>query len=199
MSITSSNGKNAIWVISFLVCGVMAMANDIITTPDIFKALKDRDTFVLELMDSFQQAKNKEIKASILFALGEMRSEKAIPLLISNIDFESEDIVSRLPKYPIPAVTALGKIGIPAIRPILNEIKINTDANKATYLYYAIISIDGAELAIFLLEKEIKNTISDEEVKRLNYVLSMVKEQCLREQNAKMHDRVKNSMNTVKK
>lgn len=160
------------------------MANDVVTEHGILAAIMARDISIKELINDFQRVNDKNIKACILFALGELRAEKAIPLLISNINFEPEDVVSGLPKYPMPAATALGKIGIPTIKPILECIKLNADTTKATYLYYAIISINGAEFAISLLEKEIKSAASEKDVKRLNYVLSMVKEQYSQRQKA---------------
>ncbi len=160
-------------------------AYETLTEQEILKTVKNCDASVTELINKFHQVKDKKIKACILFALGEMRSEKAIPLLISNINFEPVDFTTKLPKYPEPASIALSKIGIPAIKPVLKAIKLNSNKEKAAYFAYAIIEMGYPELAIFLLEKEIKNTVSKHGVDQLKFVLSIIKKHYLRKLKAK--------------
>ena len=165
----------------------------------VLDAIAKRDAIIDELIDAFQDIEDEETeetpivptegdetKAHILYLLGELRAVDAIPLLIENIDFEVRAMMfDRLP-YTFPGAKALEKIGVPAVKLILDAIKSNTDDKKIFYFYHALISIGGNELAIYFLEKEIANTASPEACSRLEKILAMVKEKIAKEKQSKI-------------
>ena len=96
---------------------------------------------IIENNDSSQQA-----KVEAVHALGEMRAEESVPILLSNLALGAGPVVLRGPhpfKKAFPVKDALEKIGEPAVPFILSEIRRTDDPQKLWQLIFSLSSIVG--------------------------------------------------------
>lgn len=149
--------------------GKLSCAND-------FAIIKQRQKTVNQLIANFKKSNDKDYKRSVMYALGQLRAIKAIPLLIKNIRYGNYgSIRGNMPQYGVePAANALSRIGIPAIAPILNAIKKINDHFTVCYLCNALVDINGYDLAVFYLEKEIDKTKDYTDKTRLEKALKLI-------------------------
>ena len=158
----------------FLLSGKI-YANDSLSEKQNLAIIIKRQETISQLIINFKKSNDKEYKRSILYTLGKLRAKTAISFLIKNIDYGISGPALRIPKYGTePAEEALSKIGAPAISPILNSLKISFNRSRLYSLTNALVGINGHDLAIFYLQKEIKKTKNSDYVAKLKKALQIV-------------------------
>ena len=159
-----------------MACGAFA-AESSISEQMVLESLKKHETFVHELIKSFPNCNDKNTKLAIIYALGQLRAIEGIPLLIKNIDYGTTmKNIKWLPKYgALPAAEALTKVGIPAVKPVMEAIvKEKNEFNLRTYCVI-LIGIYGADYAVVELNKEINMQKDETSRSRLEFVLKLAK------------------------
>ncbi len=160
----------------YLICSVTFLfGNEKNKEEIVAEVLKERTQKIDLLLNLFNENNNKETNFAVFYTLGELRAEKAISLCLAHINYDYTGNLKIYPKYgPAPAATALSKIGLPSVKPLLDTLKNCDDEAKLPYIYMAIIGIGGTELAEYFLVKEIKITPDKKQVERLNKALEAV-------------------------
>lgn len=169
-----------LFLFSFLFAGnIQICGGNMISEDSNLAIIKQRQATIDQLINNFKISKDREYKISILYTLGELRAEVAVPLLIENLTYGIDDSTKRLPKYPNPAAKALEKIGIPSIQPVLEFIKSNTNDFKLALACDTLVGIDGYDLAVFFLKKEISKTRDSQHLDNLNKAVKIISKQKL--------------------
>jgi hypothetical protein len=94
-----------------------------------------------------------------IYLLGHLRAKEAVPVLIERLTpLEGQSFVIWEMVLLCPAADALGEIGIPAVKPLLDELKKEELAPYRNMYLMTIITILGPELTEVLLKKEVKSS-----------------------------------------
>lgn len=119
-----------------------------------------------------------------ILLLGDLRASEAVPVLMRNLGYrnpEKTDLPRLRLKYSgfaYPAANSLSKIGVPAVPPLLEELKTLEEAEpKRAICIWTLKSILGKELAKSYLGMAIKEAEDDKSRGNLKAAL----EQLLRE------------------
>lgn len=125
------------------------------------------------LIQQLKNAKSMQAKTYIIYMIGNLRSRSAVEELIKIIDFKTTIIdrrqkITRWDSYP--AAEALGKIGSPAMRPILDALCKESDELRVGLLKGVLCDILGTQMAKHYVELAIPE-VSDEDKQRLQKVL----------------------------
>ncbi|TET34604.1 MAG: hypothetical protein E3J72_13585 [Planctomycetota bacterium] len=94
--------------------------------------------------------------------LGEYKAEKAVKVLIKNIDYKVEKQIAGgftdwFSRYP--AANALVKIGLPSVDPLIFKIKrISDNLNMRKVCCWTLNKILGKKMAVFMLKEHISAT-----------------------------------------
>jgi hypothetical protein len=103
--------------------------------------------------------------------LGEFRAVEAIPVLLKNVEYKNHkslatDYDQTWPTW-YPAAEALAKIGMPAVKPLFDELSGISELNRRRKLCCNIlIEIMGKELASFALKEHLAEV--KDETKKAN-------------------------------
>lgn len=143
--------------------------------------IESRKTMINQLISDFHKSDSQEYKRSAIYTLGELRATEAGPLLIENIDFGWEDdrVYKAIPKYPMPAVVALCKIGVSSTPLLLKGIKSSVGedkiaSRKMTFLSGVLLEIYGSDLVMVLLETETKKSVAQTERENLQKAITII-------------------------
>lgn len=167
--------------VTLLLCFLLAItvragAADKPSEEAALASIQERTETIDRLIHSFSPDNSVDVNNAILYALGELRAKQAIPLLLEHLKYGMPTgNIKRLPKYgPFPAVTALSRIGLPAVPAILAEIKNPKQSGKIGLLAEALTDMGGTGLAHYLLSEEIKHSTDKNEIQRLQLALLVV-------------------------
>jgi hypothetical protein len=135
-------------ILIFLVV-VAAYGQKDIASIDVDELLVRKTVLTTNLMAIFG-ASDMPTKVNIVRAIGELRLEGAVNLLLDNIELEPE----RPSQAGKVCVTALKRIGMPSIRPLINRI-LQEPRRQIRFLYVAaVVEILGTRLAECALKLE---------------------------------------------
>ena len=147
------------WLLIALLVATSLWAADENSPLNIEQILQQRKKTIDGLQAAFADTGDITIKVKIMFALGELRATPAVKLLIDNIKMGQAGAETRLSAYGSePAATALAKIGVPSVRPVLAKLKENIDELSRAIFANVLMDIYGVPVAQFVLEQEIRST-----------------------------------------
>ena len=138
--------------------------------------LKNRKEQMEYMISQFNDEKTSiEAKGYIIYLLGKLRYDEAIPFLVKNIDFDAHSDKSRsyymletVAKYP--AIISLYELNLPAIQAILIALKTETDPKRRRLMLFTIKQ-RGSNVGKSLIETELKNRNDS-----TNYINSVITE-----------------------
>ena len=125
------------------------------------------------LLQQLKEAQSMQAKTYIIYMIGNLRSRSAIVELIKIVDFKTNFMdrrqkIARWDSYP--AAEALGKIGSPAMQPIVNALGKESDELRIRLLKGVLCDILGSKMAKYYIESAISEA-SDKEKERLKKIL----------------------------
>ncbi|GEM_PF-4129251 len=143
------------FVVTLGAVGTLGCAAERTVDVEVDEKIELQDKSVARLIELFHDDRNANSRPHIIYALGELRASSAVGLLLSNLKCGQDDSKKRLPPYgPEPAGTALAKIGIPAVKPILKDLAKGVDEASMRILCNVLIDIYDARLARIVLQQE---------------------------------------------
>lgn len=135
-----------------------------------------------ELLRQLKQEKNLSnyAKCQICYVLGKMRAQRAVTVLVENIDLKAEEVApkGRLPRwFSYPAREALVQIGQPASYAIMDIIGSNKLEPTKVHAYAEVVAeIEGSEYALMKLRERHTKTKEDKIQKQYEMVIARVQE-----------------------
>ena len=152
---------------------------------EVDKRMKEREAMVAFYVHELRSEKDPEKQMRICFLLGNFRANKAAPALADVIDLHNPDFSDAprggLPMYgPYPAVSALVRIGLPAIRTMIERLETEQD-NTKRHLEVSVIreicgEIYGIELTTSVLEKAAAEQTDPDKKANLNEAVELSKQ-----------------------
>lgn len=138
--------------------------------------LESRKKQMEYMISQFNDEKTSiDAKGYIIYLLGKLRYDEAIPFLVAHIDFDAHSdksrsyyMLERVIKYP--AIQSLYELNLPAIQAILTALKIETDPRRRRLMLFTIKQ-RGSNIGKSLIETELKNRNASS-----NYIDSVITE-----------------------
>jgi hypothetical protein len=116
------------------------------------------DALVQLLRAKAEYPRRTSVKRDVIRLLGELRAERAVEYLVTNVAFYYPDVWENYALADYPAAIALTNIGYPSVKGIINQLIHPTTEEELKLFAWVIISIEGAERAavgLFRLEHEL--------------------------------------------
>jgi len=161
-------------MMSYLCCYATTNNVPALTLPDFITAnhreldeaciilLKNRQKQMEYMISQFNDEKTSiDAKGYIVYLLGKLRYDEAIPFLVEHIDFDAHSDKSRHyymleTVYKYPGIQSLYELSLPAIKAILTALKTETNPKKRRLLLYTIKRFGNNTGKVFI-ETELKN------------------------------------------
>jgi hypothetical protein len=144
----------------------------------IWKLQRERSEnikFLLDIAKNDTERRN-ELRVLSIIALGDMRAEEAVSLLITNIDIIRPIKIKEVSEEIIqPCRTALIKIGKASSKLALEELGKDMTDNRRLLLTQVIQKVEGYEVGTFIIEKAIKSAGSPKAKENLGKSLELIK------------------------
>lgn len=137
----------------------------------IFKLLADHRCYIKEMCKILQDSSvNLQWRVSTIYLLGELRATDAVPFLVNIIDLDASPIMEYTSiqwQGRWPAQTALTKIGIPAVKGILEKVPFETNATKKRLMFVSIRQVLGSQTGFQFVDEYLSgNTNVQDDVKQ---------------------------------
>jgi hypothetical protein len=120
------------------------------------------------------------VTASAIELLGDYRAANATNLLVQHLDFapggQSSGLQPMHMDQQYPCIKALAKIGLPALKPLIENVK--TSGKQSTILLSSAVLLEtlGPDLAADYVQREIKAATDDDAKFRMGVLLATIKE-----------------------
>jgi hypothetical protein len=135
-------------------------------TPSIvYASIKTYEALVDDLVRQATEVRDSEGKRFIFDFLGGTHATAAIPMLLSQIDFDRTGL-GRLGRHgdnldAYPAEEALETIGIPAVGPIVDALGEEKDLTRRKLMVSVLRRVLGKDVAKLVLQKALESSVRD--------------------------------------
>ena len=144
--------------------------------------LREKRTSLIKclLVIAEKQIKAGELHSSKELAielLGEFRAEEAVPLLVSEIEFEAPvKILGDLDvAAAYPAARALAKVGIPAVEEIVRRLEGPASEKRMKLFATVFRLVDGDDIAVLRAELALKKAEGQQQKKNIEQLIELLK------------------------